>query len=97
VVPDENLSSRPRLRFVPDSNLLEHISWLGEQMRLLGLAQPEDNTHVRKWVGRKRRKGDFHDAFIGGTLHLSGLYSEEEARSFAQSLGVTPKRIDWSA
>jgi len=36
---------------------------------------------------------DYHDAFLGGSLCLSGLFSEEEAQRFAQSMGANAKRI----
>jgi hypothetical protein len=36
---------------------------------------------------------DYHDAFFGGALLLSGLFSDEAVRSFAQSMGARAKRI----
>ncbi len=36
---------------------------------------------------------DFHDAFFGGTLFLSGLFPEKTAQQFARALGAHPERI----
>jgi hypothetical protein len=35
----------------------------------------------------------YHDAFKGGSLHLSALYSKEQVMSFADRLGVTAKAV----
>jgi hypothetical protein len=35
---------------------------------------------------------DYHDAFFGGTLLLSGLFAEEAAQGFAQSMGAKANR-----
>jgi hypothetical protein len=36
---------------------------------------------------------DFHDAFTGGELYLSGLYSQAAVQSFATALGVHAERV----
>ena len=36
----------------------------------------------------------FHDAFMGGTLYLSGHYSEKVIHLFASSLGATARLVD---
>jgi len=36
---------------------------------------------------------DFHDAFFGGALLLSGLFSDESAKSFSKSMGARASRI----
>ena len=34
---------------------------------------------------------EFHDAFYGGDLRLSGLYGKEQVMAFCQALGVEPR------
>ena len=36
---------------------------------------------------------DYHDAFFGGALLLSGLFSDESAQSFSESMGARANRM----
>jgi hypothetical protein len=54
----EDWPKRFRIRAFPGMDVFEHIRWLNDQVRELGLQEPNDDTFVRKWVGRKPRKED---------------------------------------
>jgi hypothetical protein len=52
----EEWPKRFRMNPFPQIDVFEHIQWLNEQVKALELEEPNDDSFVRKFVGKRRPK-----------------------------------------